>query len=563
MSYRGLAWAPVITLIVMLGPVAIGLAGTLGPALGWFPVLGEYGFGLEAFEALGSWPGFSRAVSLSVTTGFTATLISLAVVIFLCAGWQGGRIFLALERMLAPLLAVPHAAAAFGLAFLIAPSGWIARGLSPWATGWERPPDLLIVQDPGGLALIIGLVTKEVPFLLLMTLSAVASIPSVQRMTVAQALGYARLTAWIKTVFPSVYAQIRLPVYAVLAYSLSVVDVAIILGPNTPPTLSVQVVRWMSDPDLSRRVLAAAAAIVQLGVVLGGVLVWRGGEVVVVAVGRRWLKKGGRGRLLEVGRPLGGTVGLIVVGTVTSGLCGLAVWSVAGFWSFPDWLPDALTLRSWQRYGPDLREPLGETLFIAVVATGAALVLGLACLEAEYRYGRFWMSRALWLLYVPLLVPQVAFLMGLQTFALLVGVDADRGAVVLAHLVFVLPYVFLILADAFRAWDPRYAAVAAALRAGSDRVFWAVRVPMLLRVVLNATAVGIAVSVGQYLPTLLVGAGRVQTLATDAVALASGGDRRVIGVYALVQTMVSLLPFLVAVILPRIVWRHRRGMLDG
>ena len=283
----------------------------------------------------------------------------------------------------------------------------------------------------------------------------------------------------------------------------------------------------------------------------------------MVAVGRRWLKKGGRGRLLEVGRPLGGTVGLIVVGTVTSGLCGLAVWSVAGFWSFPDWLPDALTLRSWQRYGPDLREPLGETLFIAVVATGAALVLGLACLEAEYRYGRFWMSRALWLLYVPLLVPQVAFLMGLQTFALLVGVDADRGAVVLAHLVFVLPYVFLILADAFRAWDPRYAAVAAALRAGSDRVFWAVRVPMLLRVVLNATAVGIAVSVGQYLPTLLVGAGRVQTLATDAVALASGGDRRVIGVYALVQTMVSLLPFLVAVILPRIVWRHRRGMLDG
>jgi len=563
MGYRGLAWAPVITLVVMLGPVALGLVGTLGPAFGWFPGLGEYGLGFEAFEALGAWPGVSRAVTLSVTTGFAATLISLAVVIFLCASWQGHGMFLALERMLAPLLAVPHAAAAFGLAFLIAPSGWIARGLSPWATGWERPPDLLIVQDPWGFALIIGLVMKEVPFLLLMTLSAVGSIPSVKRTTVAQGLGYARLTAWIKTVFPGVYAQIRLPVYAVLAYSLSVVDVAIILGPNTPPTLAVQIVRWMSDPDLSRRLLASAAAVVQFGVVLGGILVWRGAEVVVVGVGRRWIEQGGRGRVLEIGRPLGGTVGLIVVGTVISSVCGLAVWSVAGFWSFPDWLPEAVSPRSWQRYGPDVWEPLGETVFVAVVATGMALALGLACLEAEHRYGRFWMSRALWLLYVPLLVPQVAFLMGLQTLALLAGVDADRGAVVFAHLVFVLPYVFLTLADAFRAWDPRYAAVAAALRAGPDRVFWALRLPMLLRVALNATAVGIAVSVGQYLPTLLVGAGRVQTLATDAVALASGGDRRVIGVYALVQTVASLLPFLAAVTLPRIVWRHRRGMLDA
>ena len=46
---------------------------------------------------------------------------------------------------------VPHAAAAFGLAFLIAPSGLIARLLSPELTGWERPPDLLIVNDPLGL----------------------------------------------------------------------------------------------------------------------------------------------------------------------------------------------------------------------------------------------------------------------------------------------------------------------------------------------------------------------------------------------------------------------------
>ena len=79
--------------------------------------------------------------------------------------------------------------------------------------------------------------------------------------------------------------------------------------------------------------------------------------------------------MLEIGRPLGGTVGLIVVGTVISGVCALAVWSVAGFWSFPDWLPYAVSLRSWQRYGADVWGPLGETVFVAVVATGVALAL--------------------------------------------------------------------------------------------------------------------------------------------------------------------------------------------
>ena len=138
-----------------------------------------------------------------------------------------------------------------------------------------------------------------------------------------------------------------------------------------------------------------------------------------------------------------------------------------------------------------------------------------------------------------------------------------RAAVIAAHLVFVLPYVFLSLADPWRAWDARHSTVARALGASRDRVLWAVRLPMLLRPVLTAAAVGFAVSVGQYLPTLLVGGGRVQTLTTEAVALVSGGDRRAIGVYALAQTLAALAPFALAILLPRLFWRHRRGMRDG
>lgn len=86
---------------------------------------------------------------------------------------------------------------------------------------------------------------------------------------------------------------------------------------------------------------------------------------------------------------------------------------------------------------------------------------------------------------------------------------------------------------------------------------------MLLRPILVASAVGFAVSVGQYLPTLLVGAGRWPTITTEAVALASSGDRRVIGVYAFIQMMLPFIGFAAATLVPALVFMRRRDMRAG
>lgn len=547
----------------MLGPVAAGLWGTLLPAFGHLPAAGLTGPSLDPFRDLFEWGGLPRAVMLSLSTGLLATSVSLMIVVFVTAGWSGTRPFRALERLLSPLLSVPHAAAAFGLAFLIAPSGWLSRLISPGVTGWDRPPDLLIVQDTWGLTMTAGLIVKEVPFLLLITLAALGQTDAPRSVTIAHALGYGRVTGWLKTVFPRVYAQIRPPVYVVLAYSMSVVDVAVILGPNTPPPLSVQIVKWMSNPDLAMRLEAAAGALLQLGLVIGALVFWRMGEIVVALLGRRWIAKGARGSCDPVVAQMALFAGSVSALAVLLGLVVLATWSFAGFWGFPDAFPDTFTLRNWVRFGPGTLEALGETALIAGTVALVALILTIGCLEAEYRYGLSFSERAVWLLYFPLLIPQTAFLPGLQTLMLNAGADVGRLPVMLAHLVFVLPYVFLSLADPFRAWDTRMGTIAAALGASPDGVLWRVRLPMLLRPVLTALAVGLAVSVGQYLPTLLIGGGRVATLTTESVALASGGDRRAIAVYGLMQTGAALVPFALALLLPALVWRNRKGLRHG
>jgi putative thiamine transport system permease protein len=554
---------PAVTLLVMLGPVIAGLYGTVLPAFGHLPAAGLIGPTITPFTDLFDWAGLPRAVMLSLGVGMGATVIALTIVALLTAGWSGTRAFRFLERLLSPLLSVPHAAAAFGLAFLVTPSGWIARGLSPAITGWDRPPDLLIVQDSWGITMMVGLIVKEVPFLLLITLAALGQADTQRSAAVAQALGYGRLTGWLKTVFPRVYAQIRLPVYVVLAYSMSVVDVAVILGPNTPPSLSVYIVRLMLDPDIAMRLQGAAAALLQLGLVIAALIAWRLGEHVVGAFGRRWIATGARGKIAPIVEVSALVAGSAAAFAVLAGIIVLGVWSFAGFWSFPDFLPDQFMLRNWMRFGPGTLAALGETALIAIFVTIAALALTIGCLEAEYRHGLRLTQRGMFLLYLPLLVPQTAFLPGLQTLMLNIGLDVGRLPVMFTHLVFVLPYVFLSLADPFRAWDARMGTIAAALRASPDRVLWRLRMPMLLRPVLTAMAVGLSVSVGQYLATLLIGGGRVATLTTEAVALASGGDRRAIGVYGLMQTGAALIPFTLALIMPAIVWRNRKGLRHG
>jgi len=245
---------------------------------------------------------------------------------------------------------------------------------------------------------------------------------------------------------------------------------------------------------------------------------------------------------------------------VMAGLAALAIWSVAGLWQFPHALPRAFTLETWSRVGPRLASPLATTLAVGAIATVLAVALVLLCLRQEDETRRRAGPAAMTLVYLPLIVPQAAFLFGLQLIFLLAGIGASVTALVLAHLVFVLPYVFLSLSDPWRAFDRRYEAVAAGLGRSPREILLKIRLPMQLRAILTAAAVGFAVSIGLYLPTLLIGAGRLPTITTEAVALASGGNRRVIGVYAFVQMLLPAIGFAVAIAVPALIFRRFRAM---
>ncbi|MFO1317518.1 MAG: ABC transporter permease [Burkholderiales bacterium] len=551
---------PALTVGVFLLPIAAGLAGTVLPAFGYLPAIGGDALGLEGFRRLVAYPGFATSIAVTVGTGVAASLLAVAIALALAAYAHGRPWQRRLSAWLAPVLATPHSALAIGLAFLLAPSGWIARLVSPWLTGWTRPPDVATVGDPAGVALVLGLLVKEVPYLVLMIAGALNQVPAREHVVVARSLGYSRVEAWVKVVLPQVYPQIRLPVYAVIAFSLSVVDVALILGPTNPPTLAVLAVRWFTDADIGFYFQAAAAATLLLALVVAAIAGAYGLERIAGRAGRRWIARGARDGALAAGAGVAAAVFFALFAAAVAALVGMLLWSFAGQWRFPDALPQAWSLANWMRRLDGLAGPTLTTLAVGLLATAIALVLVIGCLENERRSRHRAGPGALWLLYLPLLVPQVAFLFGAQVLLVRAGFDGALAAVVWAHLVFVLPYLFLSLADPWRAFDSRYTRSAASLGASPARVLLAVKLPILLKPVLIACAVAFAVSVGQYLATLFAGNGRIATLTTEAVTLAAGADRRVIGAYAVAQAAFPLLAYVAAVAIPALLYAHRRGL---
>lgn len=119
--------APAFIIALLVLPVGAGLLMVLLPAFGYLPALGGHSVSLAPWHMLFSQPGLGRSVAVSFASGLVSTAMALIVVVLFLAASQGTWLDRAIRRLVSPLLAIPHAAVAFGFAFLIAPSGLMAR----------------------------------------------------------------------------------------------------------------------------------------------------------------------------------------------------------------------------------------------------------------------------------------------------------------------------------------------------------------------------------------------------------------------------------------------------
>ncbi|MCG7642527.1 ABC transporter permease [Alteromonas sp. MmMcT2-2] len=572
-------------LLLLCIPVLAGLVGVIFPALGYFPAIGANAFSTQVFATLFDLPDIWQMMWLSLFTGVGSTLLAVIAAFCILATFYQSSLLGKIQGVLSPFLVFPHAAAAISLLFVVSPSGIFAatttRLNAYFSHAFTTPfvneisemalpaaNDGTLLYDGLGLSILIALSLKELPFILLMTLS-VMSQPLVKKkltgyVKVGTALGYSPTASFFKLVLPTIFSQIKLPLLAVLVFATSNVEIPLILGPNNPSTLAVAIMHWFNHIDLSMRLLASSAAVVQVAVSAVAVVLFLGIERLVAYTGKRSLSGGNRYFADAVLRACGFTVMAVYIILICAVVYTVVVYSFAKQWHFPLLLPEGLTLLHWSTATSALTTPLINTLLLGVLVSTTSLVLVLFTLESEQlKPARVVASNAFSVsLFLPLLVPGVAFLYGLVWFQQLVFQNAVWFHTYIAHMVYVVPYVFLSMAVAYRKFDNRYAMVAQSLGKTPWQVFYHVKLPSLFSAIMVAWALGLAISFSQYLPTLLASGGTLPTVTTEAVASVSGSSTRLTAVYVIIQAVMPLIGFMIAWYMPAIATRRRsRQML--
>lgn len=541
-------------IVICILPTLPGLLGVTLSAFGYIPPLGMHNVSLTGFAMVFDWQGVWRSIGLTVYSAIASSYLACLITFAILQATWGTRIWRKIELSLSPLLAMPHVAFAIGFAFLFAPTGMGIRalhslfGYDPAVQGVNDV--VLLIKDPHALGLIVMLALKEVPFLLLMSISILAQLKVTQIEKVSASLGYSKNQMWWKCILPQWFAKLRFPMLAVIAYSLSVVDVALIIGPTNPPTFAVLVWQWFSDPDLSLLPRAAAGAVILFAIASLLIAFARLVEWTITKGIKCWQYSGRYGISLP-GKPL-----FIMIISLTIFIIPLMViWSFAQRWRFPDLLPSRYSNHFWQLEWDSIVSTINQSLIIAIIT--ATITLVLALLAHEYRIKYKWQVPG-YVIAIPMLIPQLSILFGLQVVTLYLSSDSYFFWVCWAHVFFAFPFVYLALDGPWRSFDNGLTRVALSLGKSPLQAWLKVKMPILLPAIVFAWAVGVSVSLAQYLPTLMLGAGRISTITTEAVALSSGFDRRVTAIYAIWQALLPLIFFTIAIVFSRVQGRYRR-----
>jgi putative spermidine/putrescine transport system permease protein len=276
------AYAAAIVVRQSLG-LGLGFGSGVGPGGGAGGDAG--GASLEAYRRLVEADGFWRSIGFTLWVASVGTALAVLGAVAILWHWTSrpGRARRFDLWILQLNLSIPHVVWTVALLATFSQSGWASRIVA--AVGLiESPGEFpVLVRDSFGVGIIGHLVTKELPFLVLVgaPLAGRRLVPLAQT---AATLGAGPL-ATLRRVFVPAMAPVLVPAALVaFAFAVGAYEPASALGVSDPRTLSVVALDRYRDPDLGVRADAQAISVALAFVVaVVAVIVW--------SLTRRWFPR--------------------------------------------------------------------------------------------------------------------------------------------------------------------------------------------------------------------------------------------------------------------------------
>lgn len=226
----------------------------------------------------------------------------------------------------------------------------------------------------------------------------------------------------------------------------------------------------------------------------------------------------------------------------------LVIWSFARGWRFPDLLPQSWSLQAWEYLLSPISgigEAFWQTTLIAGASTALAMLVGIPAGRALGQYRFRGQTLVQILVLAPIIVPGIATALGLHAVFLQFSLTGSLLGVILVHLVPVLPYVILVVSGLFANLDQDFERQARNLGASSWQAFLHVTLPQVAPGLVVAALFSFLVSWSQYILTLLIGSGQVETLPLLLFNFAASGRNDIAGALSLLYILPGALILLV------------------
>ncbi len=221
----------------------------------------------------------------------------------------------------------------------------------------------------------------------------------------------------------------------------------------------------------------------------------------------------------------------------------ILLWSFVARWPWPDLMPAKYTLRSFNDLlfrSKKLSELLMSSFALASVTALICTMVGIMTARAT----EFYNIRIKKLVYfgalLPLLIPGTVFAIGIHIVFIRLGLADTWFGVLLCHVIAAVPYCITIMTDLTSAVGDGLEEQAMVLGAAPLRAFFAVTLPRLWPGILSSMSMAFILSYSQYFTTLLIGGGKVKTIALVLVPYIQSGDRNLSSIYSLVYVLSAL-----------------------
>lgn len=241
------------------------------------------------------------------------------------------------------------------------------------------------------------------------------------------------------------------------------------------------------------------------------------------------------------------------------------VWSFVDKWRFPNLIPKSFSLRvieSFLKSDTETYTIVFSSIIFSLIVSISSTIIAILTSRAIVFYDFKVKKLVEGFVFMPLIVPSAALVMGIQVLFIRLGIYDTYVGVFVVHLIYSLPYSITLILAAIQKEAKSLEMQAMVLGASRLQAFFYVSLPNIKSALITSLCISYVISFSQYFITLIIGGGVVKTYNVIIVPIIQNSDRSLASVYSVIFIISTFIVFLFIKLVIEFIFRKRKKTYD-